>query len=180
MAVQRNRQFRPPETVVAWLQRWRPAIEQALLDFLAEDVRSIAGAEAGRWAARASVDAAKKRWREREQHAMYAVREDARWRAGESAQGQAFKRLMKAKKAGDADAVAKWTAELNSARLAMGPIEEAYRARDPEHVAVSAELHAAESALADAERRLTRAKARAEGQPAGRSGTKSRPPHHDV
>ena len=161
VGLQRNRLFRPPETVTAWLLRWRPAIERALRDFLAEDVPAVAEAEATRAAASDDLAAARQRWREREQLATYAAREDPRWSATEQEQRRALRKLLKLRQPRDPATEAKLKSVLESARAVMAPIEEACRARDPQHAAAARELRAAESALAEAERRLRRATARA-------------------
>lgn len=174
--MQRNRLFRPPETVTAWLLRWRPAIEQALRDFLAEDIPAVADAEAARAAASDALVAARQRWREREQLGMYAAREDPHWAASEEEQRRALRKLRELRHPRDPAAEATLKSDLESARAVMAPIEEASRARDPQHAAAARELRAAESALAEAERRLRRATARAAG--ARPSASPGNPPMH--
>lgn len=166
VGVQRNQPFRPHETVTAWLLHWRLAIEQALRDFLAEDVPPVAEAEATRAAARDALFAARRRWTEREQRAIEAAKQDPNWGAAEQVQRRAMRRLLRIKAE---DAKAKPRAALSSARAVMDPVEEACRAQDPDHAASAQALWAAQSALLEAERRLRRAIARTNGVSDGRS-----------
>ncbi len=75
---------------------------------------------------------------------------------------RALRKLQKRRRPRDFGVEAKLNAAIESARAVMAPIEEAFRARDPQHAAAARELQAAEAALNEAGRRLALATARAE------------------
>lgn len=162
ICVQCDRFPRPPDTVRAWLLRWRSTIEQALRDFRPECLPTVAEAEAERAAAADALFAVRRRLFELERVALEAARQDPTWCASAQVHGRAWRKLMKLRRPRDPSVESKLNATMEAARAVMGPIEEACRARDPQHAATTRELQVAESALEETNRRLGLATVRAE------------------
>jgi hypothetical protein len=154
VAAQRCKGFRPPETVTSWLLRWRSAIEDGLRASAAAEVLPLDEARAADEAARRDEFEARQRWNDREWIALEAAGQDPRWRAAHEV---VKLELRKQFRRGDYEAKAESLYKVEVAAQIMRPIEEACRARDPEHRAAAQRLEAAQLARLEAERRLMRA-----------------------
>ena len=143
-----------PGTTSTWLLRWRAAIDEALRDFSLADLPTVEDAQRACELARTGASKARRRLDEREQRVRDAARQDPRWLAAEQAVQRAWaKRPYQADEGTRAEALA----DIEAAKQIMAPIEEACRARLPEHRDAVQRLRAAEIAWAEAEQRLKRA-----------------------
>jgi hypothetical protein len=150
----RNKRFKPPETSMTWLTRWRVAIEEALRQLALAEVLTVEDAEAVCEVARANLYRARCRLSEREQVVRGVARQNPEWCAAEERRNRAWKKRRTRREARRAKA----EAELEASQQVMKPIEDALRAGDAGYQDAVRGIQAAELALFEAQRGVLRAK----------------------